>query len=72
MCHGTTGLGDTPPGKMMNVQPFNSTQVLNMSDQALIGVLMNGSGKMPAYRGKISDTETNNLILFIHQLQKNQ
>jgi cytochrome c6 len=71
MCHGATGLGDTQPGRALNVQPFTSSAVQAMSDAALIGIIRNGQGKMPAYQGKLPDAEINNLIQYIHQLQTN-
>ncbi|MEO6817373.1 MAG: cytochrome c [Edaphobacter sp.] len=70
MCHGATGLGDTPAGKAMGARPFNSPDVLKESDADLIAVIKNGKAKMPAFSGKLTDAEISALMLHIHGLQK--
>jgi cytochrome c6 len=70
MCHGATGLGDTPAGKAMKAQPFNSPDVLKESDADLINVIKKGKNKMPAFTGKLTDPQIDNVLGFIHTLQK--
>ena len=68
-CHGMKGLADTQAGKTTNARPFNDPTVVAMSDTTLLGIIENGSGKMPAYKSKISDDEANKMIQYIHLLQ---
>jgi mono/diheme cytochrome c family protein len=70
MCHGADGLGATPAGKSMKAIPFNDPQITSKSDADLIAATTNGKGKMPAYKGKLSDAETKGVIAYIHTLQK--
>jgi mono/diheme cytochrome c family protein len=70
MCHGATGLGDTPAGKSMKVPPFNSPDLIKMSDADLIAVTTNGKGKMPAYTGKLTAPQIKDLVAYIRTLQK--
>jgi cytochrome c6 len=70
MCHGATGLGDTPAGKKMNARPFNSPDVLKESDADLIAIIKNGKNKMPAFAGKLTDAQINDVLAFIHTLPK--
>jgi len=70
MCHGATGMADTPAGKSTKARPFNDPDVLKMSDDDLINVTTNGHNKMPAYKGKLSDAHIKDLIAYIHTLQK--
>ena len=70
MCHGATGLGDTPAGKAMKARPFNSPDVLKESDADLISVIKNGKNKMPAFAGKLTDPQINDVLAFIHTLPK--
>jgi len=70
MCHGATGLGDTPAGKAMKARPFNSPDVLKESDADLIAVIKNGKNKMPAFAGKLTDPQINDVLAFIHTLPK--
>lgn len=70
MCHGATGAGDTPAGKSMKVKSFKDPEVAKMSDAALLGITKNGSGKMPAYKDKLSDAQIKEVITYIHSLEK--
>jgi cytochrome c6 len=70
MCHGADGLGATPAGKSMKAIPFNDPQILQKSDAELIEATTNGKGKMPAYKGKLTDAEIKGVIGYIHTLQK--
>jgi mono/diheme cytochrome c family protein len=70
MCHGATGLGDTPAGKSMGALPFNSPDLLKASDADLIAATTNGKGKMPAYKGKLTDPQIKDVIAYIRTLQK--
>jgi len=70
MCHGATGLGDTPAGKSMKAIPFNSPDLVKASDAYLIAATKNGKGKMPAYAGKLTDTQINEVIAYIRKFQK--
>ena len=70
MCHGADGMAGTPAGKSTKARPFNSPEVLKMSDDDLTNVTTNGHGKMPAYKGKLTDDQIKGLIAYIHTLQK--
>src|ERR1700679_4360746 len=69
MCHGATGLGDTPAGKAMKARPFNSPDVLKESDADLIAVIKNGKNKMPAFTGKLTDPQIADVVAYIRTLQ---
>jgi cytochrome c6 len=70
MCHGATGLGDTPAGKAMKAVPFNSPDLVKASDADLIAATKNGKGKMPAYAGKLTDPQIKDVVAYIRTLQK--
>ena len=70
MCHGATGLGDTPAGKTMKARPFNSPDVLKESDADLMTVIKSGKNKMPAFAGKLTPAQMDDTLAFIHTLQK--
>jgi mono/diheme cytochrome c family protein len=70
MCHGATGLGDTPPGKSMGAVPFNSPALIKAPDADLIAATTTGKGKMPAYTGKLTDPQIKDVIAYIRTLQK--
>jgi mono/diheme cytochrome c family protein len=69
-CHGAAGDANTPAGKKFQVPPFSSETVLKETDANLLAVAKNGKGKMPAWHDKLSDGQLNDLVAFIHTLQK--
>jgi mono/diheme cytochrome c family protein len=68
-CHAADGSGNTPAGKSMKVRPFNSPEVVKMSDDDLIQVTRDGRGKMPAYAGKLTDDQIKAVVAHIRTLQ---
>lgn len=71
MCHGQDGLATTPVAKMMSVPSFKSPAVAKMSEADMLASVNNGKGKMPAYKGKLTDAQIHDVIAYIRQhLQK--
>jgi mono/diheme cytochrome c family protein len=70
MCHGADGLANTPAGKSMKARPFSSPDVLKETDAEMIAVIKNGKGKMPAFAGKLTDAQIDDVVAYIHTLQK--
>jgi len=69
MCHGATGLADTPAGKAMGAHAFNSPEVVKKSDAELLAVIKSGKGKMPAFTGKLTDAQITGLVAYIRKFQ---
>jgi mono/diheme cytochrome c family protein len=70
MCHGATGLGDTPAAKSLKVPSFKDPAILKASDADLIAAVTNGKGKMPPNKGKLTDPQIKALISYVRTLQK--
>lgn len=70
MCHAANGEGDTPAGKAMKVKPFSDPVMAKMSDATAINLTKNGSGKMPAFKDKLTDAQIKEVVEYIHELQK--
>ena len=70
MCHGKGGAGDTGMGKSMGLKDLGSADVQKASDADLAKLIADGKGKMPAYKGKLSDDEIKNVVTFIRTLKK--
>jgi cytochrome c6 len=64
-CHGADG-----SKSMMGSKPLNGADVKAMSDADLNGAITNGKGKMPAYKGKLTDAQITGLVGYIRTLQK--
>jgi len=71
MCHGADGSGNTPMGKSMGLRDLGSAEVQSSSDTDLAAVISNGKGgKMPAYKGKLSDSDISDVVKYIRTLKK--
>jgi mono/diheme cytochrome c family protein len=70
MCHGPDGLATTPVAKMMNVPSFKAPAVARMTKAELIEVVTNGKAKMPAYKGKLTDAQIEQVVAYIKSLEK--
>jgi mono/diheme cytochrome c family protein len=70
MCHGADGLAATPMAKSMKVLSFKAPAMVKVPDAQFIASTTNGKGKMPAYKGKLSDGQIKDVVSFIRTLQK--
>jgi mono/diheme cytochrome c family protein len=64
MCHGADG-----SKSMMGAKPLNGAEVQKMSDADLNAAITDGKGKMPAYKGKLTDAQIGDLVKFIRTLK---
>jgi len=69
MCHGPDGSASTPMGKNMGLKPLSSPEVQKMSDADLTALITNGKGKMPAYKGKLSDADISAVVKYVRTLK---
>ncbi len=69
-CHGADGLAATPMGKMMKILSFKAPEMMKATDAQFIKSTTDGKGKMPAYKGKLSDGQIKDSISYIRTLQK--
>src|ERR1700723_1839148 len=70
MCHGADGTGSTATGKALKVRDLGSADVQGQTDAQLNDIVTNGKGKMPAYKGKLTDEQIKGLVGFIRSLAK--
>lgn len=71
MCHGATGAGDGPMGKMLKPPPPNFTDADRMAqrpDEELITRIKEGKKPMPSYDGRLSDGQIQDILAFIRSL----
>ena len=70
MCHGPDGSGNTPAGKAMKVADLRSDEVQKKTDAQLTEATTNGKGKMPAFKGKLTDAQIRDLVKYVRELAK--
>lgn len=69
-CHGKDGSGNTAMGKNLKLKDLGSADVQKTSDAELKTVIEKGKGKMPAYGGKLSSAQVDDLVKHIRGLKK--
>jgi cytochrome c6 len=69
-CHGPDGKGDTPVGKALKLRDLGSEDVQKQTDAQLTEITANGKGKMPAYKGKLTDDQIKQLVSFMRSFKK--
>lgn len=70
MCHGADGAGNTAMGKRFNIQNLRSPELQKRSDTELAAAITKGKNKMPAFEGKLTSEQTNNVIAYIREVGK--
>ena len=69
-CHGPTGAGDTPAGKMMKAKPLGGADVQKLTDAELTTAITNGKGKMPAFGKKLSADDIKAVVTYVRTFKK--
>ena len=70
MCHGADGKGETAMGKRLGIKDLGSADVQKQSDSDLTAGITKGKGKMPAYDGKLTGDQIQELVKFVRTLKK--
>ena len=68
-CHGADATGQTAVGKTMKIRNFHSAEVQKQSDAELTKIITDGKGKMPAFKGKLTNEEVTSVLKFIRSLK---
>ncbi len=69
-CHGADGKGQTTMGKALKARDLGSEEVQKQTDAQLTEIVNNGKGKMPGYKGKLTDDQIKQLVSFVRTLGK--
>jgi cytochrome c6 len=69
-CHGATGEGDTPAGKMMKAKPLGGAEIQKATDAELLASITNGKNKMPAFGKKLSADDIKAVVTYIRTFAK--
>jgi mono/diheme cytochrome c family protein len=55
---------------MMGVKPVSDPAVKSMTEAQMIAVTTDGKGKMPAYKGKLTDAQIKDSVTYFRNLAK--
>jgi cytochrome c6 len=71
VCHAPDGSGSGAMGKQLGLRDLGSAEVQKQTDAQLTDIITNGKGgKMPAYKGKITDDQIKGLVEYVRSLAK--
>ena len=70
MCHGPDGSAQTTMGKNLKIRDFHSADVQKQSDTDLKTVITKGKGKMPAFEGKLTGEQIDQLVGYLRKIGK--
>ncbi len=68
-CHGKDAKGQTAMGKTLKIRDLHSAEVQKQTKEELTKIIEDGKGKMPAYKGKLSKDQINDLVDYIKSLK---
>lgn len=75
-CHVKDGKGNPVLAKAFKLAPealsLVDQETLSKSDKELVGVIREGKGKMPAYKGRLNDLEVAAILSYIRSLVPKQ
>jgi mono/diheme cytochrome c family protein len=69
MCHGPNGDASSGMAKSVGLKPLNSPDVQKASAADMTALVANGKGKMPAFKGKLSDEEITGVVAYVKGLK---
>jgi cytochrome c6 len=69
-CHGAEGTPNPGIAKMMGVKPVSDPSVKSLSEAQMITDTTNGKGKMPAFKGKLTDAQIKASVDYFRSLAK--
>jgi cytochrome c6 len=70
MCHGPDGSGKTAMGEKLKIRDLHSAEVQSQNDAALTQIVTKGKGKMPAYDGKLTKEQIEQVVVYLRELGK--
>ena len=69
-CHGAEGTPNPGIAKVMGVKPAGDPSVKSLSEATMIADTTNGKGKMPAFKGKLTDPQIKASVDYFRSLAK--
>jgi cytochrome c551 len=69
MCHGPNGDASGGMAKSMGLKPLGSADVQKTSAADITALVTSGKGKMPAFKGKLTDDEISAVVTYVKSLK---
>jgi len=68
-CHGASGTPSPGMAKMMGIQAASSPEMKKLSEAQMIKAVTDGKAKMPAFKGKLSDAQIKDVVVYFRTLK---
>lgn len=68
-CHGSVGTPNEGIAKTLGVKAISDPEVQKHSEAEMIKVTADGKGKMPGYKGKLTDAEIKDVVSYFRSLK---
>jgi mono/diheme cytochrome c family protein len=69
-CHGADGSGNTPIGKGLKAGDLRKPEIQAKKDAELAASILNGKGKMPSTKGKLTAAQVDQVLAYVRGLAK--
>jgi mono/diheme cytochrome c family protein len=69
-CHGPAGIPNPGIAKMLGVKPITDPAVKKSTEAQMIQDTRNGVGKMPPFKGKITDAQVRSAVAYFRSFMK--
>ena len=69
-CHGANGTPNPAMAKSMGLKDLGSADIQGKSDADLKTSVDKGKGKMPAFNGKLTDAQIDEVVKYVRTLKK--
>ncbi len=70
VCHGPSGIPNPTMARLLGVPAVTSSQMKKLTLQEMVSTVTNGKGKMPAWKGKLTDAQINAVVAYLRTLTK--
>jgi len=67
-CHGTNGKASAI-GRKLGAKDFSDPGVVKISKSGLARIISEGKGKMPSYKGKLTEDQIKDLVNYIKEMK---
>ena len=68
-CHGAAGVPNPGMAKMMGIKSVKDPAMKKLSEAQMIAATKDGKGKMPAFKGKLSDAQIKDAVTYFRSLK---
>jgi mono/diheme cytochrome c family protein len=70
MCHGATGMAESPAGKAMKVKPISDPDVKKLTEAEMISATTKGEGKMQPFKDKLTEAQIKDAVGYFRTFLK--